>query len=386
MEIQEYVDQKKELNNALLKYIENDSEDQTEFKNIVQLINQQKIQENDTEFKLLLRIIISISQNHRRCPNFFSRIEQILSFFADKIKQTFSNFEIFNIFQKDKRILLFLFNNKILEFDQNIYTVISLDNYFTESNFFHFFRPEIKLFESEQEIKKETNEEEECYEPDSDVLNNFEEKRQIGENDSYVCQIIRNDSIDEFVIYVNQINLKLSSSIKESIYETNSFLIENKKTTLIEYSAFFGSIQIFQYLKMNEIELKPSLWLYAIHGRNAEIIHLLEDNHVHPPDTNDSYEECLKEAIKCHHNEIANYIHDNLMNENKLNENVLSSIFHYYNYFYFPADLNNTYVFKCLCKYNYFKLVNFLLTSRDFIKLKSIKIKTFFFFINEIFI
>ena len=35
------------------------------------------------------------------------------------------------------------------------------------------------------------------------ILPGFIEKRRIGENDSYICQLIRQDSIKEFVFYVN---------------------------------------------------------------------------------------------------------------------------------------------------------------------------------------
>ena len=80
-----------------------------------------------------------------------------------------------------------------------------------------------------------------------DIFVNFEEKRQKGENDSYLCELIRTDSIEDFISYVNQKNISLSSKIKSSIFETNSFLVE-KEPSLIEYTAFFGSIQIFQYL------------------------------------------------------------------------------------------------------------------------------------------
>lgn len=112
----------------------------------------------------------------------------------------------------------------------------------------------------------------------------FEENRRKGENDSYICQLIRNDSIEEFVSYTNRMNYSLTKSIiPSSIFETNSFLI-NKTTSLIKYAAFFGSIQIFQYLLLNGVELRPKLWLYAIYGRNAEIIHLIEVNHVQPND------------------------------------------------------------------------------------------------------
>lgn len=49
-----------------------------------------------------------------------------------------------------------------------------------------------------------------------------------------------------------------------SIFEANSYLIEKKTQTLIEYAAFFGSIQIIKYLHFNNVELDPSLWIYVI--------------------------------------------------------------------------------------------------------------------------
>ena len=65
---------------------------------------------------------------------------------------------------------------------------------------------------------------------------------------------------------------------------------------------FFGSIEIYQFLNFNNVLLRPRLWYYSIHSKNAEIIHFLEENHVTPKDN--TYEECYKESIKCHHNEL----------------------------------------------------------------------------------
>ena len=110
-----------------------------------------------------------------------------------------------------------------------------------------------------------------------------------------------------------------------------------KEPTLIEYAAFFGSIQIFKFLLLNEVELTSSLWLYAIHGQNAEIIHILEENKVKLP--NDFYEKCFVEAVKCHHNDIANYFKDNFILEKDVNENIFTCCFRYYNYEYFPNDI-----------------------------------------------
>ena len=126
----------------------------------------------------------------------------------------------------------------------------------------------------------------------------YDKKRDIGENEEILCQIIRNDLIDDLTTYVSQNEISLNSIINLSVFETNIFLID-KNLTLIEYSAFFGSIQIFEFkhLFLNGIKLIiPSLWIYAIHGMNQEIINILEENN--------SFLKCIKEAIKCHHTEI----------------------------------------------------------------------------------
>ena len=86
----------------------------------------------------------------------------------------------------------------------------------------------------------------------------------------------------------------MTSTIKESIYETNLFLLKNKNPTIIEYAAFHGSIQIFTFLKINNVSLTSSLWPYSIHGNNDEILYLLEENHINPIDL--CYEESLKSS------------------------------------------------------------------------------------------
>ncbi|KAK8875640.1 hypothetical protein M9Y10_005812 [Tritrichomonas musculus] len=160
------------------------------------------------------------------------------------------------------------------------------------------------------------------------------EKRKCGENDSYIAMLIRNDYVEEFIKYINQTNYDLNSQINKSDFETNPFL-NNRDPTLIEYAAFFGSIQIFQFLIKNNVKLVPSLWFYAIHGRNPDIIHILEGNNVKLNEK--AYEFCIKYAIKCHHNDLARYLLD------QKNQNIC--YFHYClkfnNYEMMPIDLDS---------------------------------------------
>ena len=66
-------------------------------------------EEKPVILKEALLIISQISRYHYRTTFFHSKIEQIIAFYKDLIKENLSNKEIFNIFKYSKRILLFLF-------------------------------------------------------------------------------------------------------------------------------------------------------------------------------------------------------------------------------------------------------------------------------------
>ena len=360
-EIKKYFKEKKEFYTHIINYIDQQSKPGINFQNLI-LYEVQKYVENIKDLKEFLQIILRISNNHYHNADFFSKIEQLLIYVTKDIKQNFKNAEIYRIFKSNKHIVLFLIEKKIIELDKSIINLILQKN----NQYASFFYPEISSLIEEEKRKALENE---IIKNNSDNLTNFEEKRKNGENDSIICQLIRKDSIEEFNNYVIDQKVSLTSKIQPSIFETNEFLINNEPS-LIEYAAFNGSIQIFQYLYANRIELKPSLWLYGAHGqKNIDIIRILEQNHIEPDDQ--SFEKVLEEAIKSHHNEIAKYIFDKLMKndvkkfniENNYSENVFSYAFHYSNYLFLPDEFDgNKFVFYYACQYNYFDLVKLLLS------------------------
>ena len=201
-------------------------------------------------------------------------------------------------------------------------------------------------------------------------LEEYDEKRKIGENDSYICTLIRNDSVQDFISYINKKNISISSIIEPSIFETNSFLNE-KKPSLIEYAAFFGATAIFQYLYRNIGKVDDSLYLYALHSNNSFFYeNHIRSNNIKPKDM--SYEEAFLECLKCHHNDFARFIQDNLINlyqiKSKRKENpisfeeiILNNAFKYQNYSFVPTEFDQDYAFFYFYQYDYHSIVNILI-------------------------
>ncbi|KAK8845722.1 hypothetical protein M9Y10_020640 [Tritrichomonas musculus] len=351
MSIEEIIGYNKKIQNELLQFIDSEDDDDKCFKILSQTLSQVDFSNDEDNFQYFINLLRNISDNHYRPPNFFTKLEKIFLLLKDDINKKDYSKKIFITFRCNMRTLLSLIKENIIE-------MTSLDFFDWDKNMIQYFLPEVKEFveKSKNSHSPFSKEEEEklLQQISVDLPANFYENRNNGQNDSYICTLIRNDLIDDFITYMHKTNTSVDSKITSSDFETNSFLKENKPS-LIEYSAFFGSIQIFQYLRINNATMDPDLWLYAIHGRNAEIIHLLEEFHVFHSKS------CLKESIKCHHNEIARYLKDNLQNE-KGNE--IEFALEFSNYEFFPNDFANAKsIFFYLIRFEYFHLAKLVLES-----------------------
>lgn len=315
MEVQKHIRKMKNIYHHLMEFIDKDEDDASHFSNLIILFEKPEKE----EIFSFLNLISKISKNHHKGPNFNKKIEQILDsiFNTEWFKKKSFNFKLFDIFGSDNIILNFLIEKDIIE----------LNNHLMYDPFFTY--PE-KMLDSDILNKPP-------FKKDPSILDNFDQKRRLGENDSYICSLIRGDLDEEFIEFVNKNNVSIDSLIGSSIFETNSFLIQNKETHLIEYAAFFGSVKIFKFLLMQDAKLAPNLWLYAIHGRNCEIIHLLEERKIVL-----SPYKCFIEAVKCHHNEIVEYLENNHYVRIIFSHDSCSFysnvIYDYYDYHFFPDD------------------------------------------------
>ena len=364
MSIQEYFEKKKELQEKLIKFLDNQNDEEENYSNLINLIQDQQLHTDKHEMKIFLYIINQISNHHHRHFHFIEKIEKIIKTFQDQIQREFTKYELFQIFKLNKRILLYLILEKIITIDENIYLELT-----TICTYSEYFQPEIDEYKGITETKYPLD---------------FNKKRLKGENEDIICQFIQNDLIEEFITYVHKNNYLLNNFIPKSIFETNPFLLDQNEITLIEYASFYGANQIFKYLYKNNVKLTKSLWMYGIHGESEEIIRILEEkkidlNYKEEEDSNDSefdvfisysnkntieysYILCLIESIKCHNNDVFRYIEQNFLSENE--EDLSLFGFRFYNFFYINDKFSNNQIFAYSCRYDYYTIVKILLQTK----------------------
>ena len=372
MEIQQYLEKMKSIQVNLLQFLDDDENKEENRQNLFKLLEDPKILEDRHEFKALLNLIQKIINHHHRTSDFFSKIEAIFLLFKKEIKQTFSNIEIFNIFKNNKRILLFFIENGFIELNESIADKL-LNKKHREWLSHYYFYPDVIPFLSKPFIRK----------VEKEFPENYQELKKKGVNHHQICEIIRSDSLQDFVSYSTENQINLNSTVKDSFFETNLFLLDNEPT-LIEYAAFYGSIQIFQYLLNNKVEVTSSLWLYAIHSASLDLILTLGRVQFEIEEL--SYQKFLEEAIKCHHNELVIYIQTNFFTKSfeiynadcNYNKNSLAYAFHYDNYVFFVNHYGHKFALFYACQYDYYKLVQLYLKSKTIDLGESIILKSIF--------
>ena len=219
MKQEEYIKKSRIIQDTLITFLEDETDSDENYNNLLSVLNGLKNQNYKYELLSFLHLLSKIIDNHYRGLNFFSKIEKILRELGNDIKSFFSNLVIFHIFKKNKRILLFLLEEKMLIMEEYIVKKFFTDKYYM-AKYPQYFLPEIKPFlENLKTIDHDYKIRISWIKQIEELPDN--EKRKIGENDGYICQLIQNDSIKEFIIYINKNNISLNSSIESSIYETH---------------------------------------------------------------------------------------------------------------------------------------------------------------------
>ena len=99
MDFQNYVDEKKMFYGIFMSYIESQSEASDEYQTLINYLETKELGGSRDELEDVLHLILKLSKNHFRHPTFWSKIEAILIFLENDIKQTFTNSELFEFFK-----------------------------------------------------------------------------------------------------------------------------------------------------------------------------------------------------------------------------------------------------------------------------------------------
>ena len=88
MEIQEYLEKKKSLQDAILEYI---NDDYDAIDDLIHKLDDLEICKNIYEFKAFIHLIVRIINDHHRTPDFFTKFEQILLHYKEYLQKNFLN-------------------------------------------------------------------------------------------------------------------------------------------------------------------------------------------------------------------------------------------------------------------------------------------------------
>lgn len=235
----------------------------------IELVEKHDIISNDNKFHDFLVLLNNMSSSRIKAQE-KDNINNIILSFKSHIQEKYQKNEIFLVFQFNIPIILLLYENQIIDFD----TIFEYRRY----EIYRFFLPE---FIEKSGIEKIPAYIRDDIDPYKDNLEEFRKNRKEYHSDNEIARIIRKDDIDSFKEYILLNNLPLNYKIPDSFYEINSDL--GKMTnSLIEYSATFGSIQIFEYLLNQLTELPQHILLAAVLGGSFDIIHILEQKGYKP--------------------------------------------------------------------------------------------------------
>ena len=111
MELEQYINQEREIYDSILKFIESEE-------------NKGQILYLRSEIIEVLQILSNISCNHHIIGNFYSKVERILDYFLDQLKQNFSNTELLQIFHQDKRIIYYFMTKDSFQQDETYFLLL----------------------------------------------------------------------------------------------------------------------------------------------------------------------------------------------------------------------------------------------------------------------
>ena len=67
--------------------------------NLIKFLEDPKLQEDKYDLRTTIHLILATVKHHHRCPDYFTKVDQIFTRLKDQILKNFTNNEIFEIFK-----------------------------------------------------------------------------------------------------------------------------------------------------------------------------------------------------------------------------------------------------------------------------------------------
>ena len=112
----------KQIEENLIEYIEDQHE--TDDNYLYDFVIENKVKSNKYDLNSFLHLLSYISNHHQRSHYLIKKIETMILNLQSEIANFFTNVEIFHIFEDNKRILHFLFEQGIIKQDKNVLAII----------------------------------------------------------------------------------------------------------------------------------------------------------------------------------------------------------------------------------------------------------------------
>ena len=119
--------------------------------------------------------------------------------------------------------------------------------------------------------------------------------------------LLQKDDIDGFVSFLSNTPTEGPVDITEEqkVEGGNCYLFDcGHYISLIDFCCFFGSLNCFKYLLLNQCNITEKTHKYSIAGGNQEIINILKE-------TNNKFEDCLLTSVKYHRYELTYWLNEN---------------------------------------------------------------------------
>ncbi|OHT12773.1 hypothetical protein TRFO_17326 [Tritrichomonas foetus] len=226
-------------------------------------LNNIPIETNFNVYEAFIQLLVHASLIRHYYQSVFQRIISILDELLRKhnLKEVFHPLTIFNVFEKNKVLLLHLYENNIIDLSLIMNEIWA---YADESLFLYFGYEIIKespsFFEETVDYLRIRKSKYQFY-YNTDKQEEFFCGRKHGHSFDKLSKIIQNDDIDSFIsIYFSlkndsnesfDLNQKIYPPACESNKDIRNF---NRGISLLEYSMAFGSVKIFKYLWIHKVE------------------------------------------------------------------------------------------------------------------------------------